>query len=151
MFNIVSGSWWTNYILHYRLCPKICIKHAVEKVLPLWNGWGDRYTILCPRQRMVYLLDSSKQLYCRIITVAACQGHTIWIRNYSHGNYVLYNSKTTDLLCLHGWIVKKMNQHDTWKPSWGFSVTVSEWIRCWKSKVNFCLRCKKTVQHIIKH
>lgn len=48
MFNIVSGSWWTNYILLYRLCPKICIKH-VERVLLLWDGWGVRYTILCPR------------------------------------------------------------------------------------------------------
>lgn len=38
--------------------------------------------------------DTGKQQYPRVINVAACQDHIIWIRNYNHGVFQRYNSKT---------------------------------------------------------
>ena len=90
-----------------------------------------------------------KQQYSRIINVAACWGHIICIQNYNHRNYVLYNSKTTDLH-FHGWMVEKMKQWDTWKRSRGHCRSVSEWLWSYGSRVNFCLRCKQRERIVMK-
>lgn len=128
MLSSVPGFWWTNYTTAHEALSQD--QHQI------WCPYGMGGVLGEPFFLNLTLTDTGSQQYCRIINVAASQDHIVWIRNNNHGFYVFYNSKTTDLLYLHGWIVEKMNIHDTWKHSWGFTVTMSEWIRCYRSKVN---------------
>lgn len=117
------------------------ISHFPSKMIPICLAVfqvSDEPTTHCTRGSGNGM---DKQQYSTIINVAACWDHILYIWNYNHRNYVLYDSKTTDLH-FHGWMAEKMKQCDTWKHSQGHRRSVSEWIRSDRSRVNFCLCCK---------
>lgn len=155
MLSSVPGFWLTKCTLNWRLRPKTCFIHARKKLLYDYSPYGMGGVIGAPFvlldwQGQTAILGLQTLFSLGIINVAVCQDHIIWIRNCNHGNYVLYNSKTTGLLFCMVSGERKMNLHDTWKHSWEWSMTMSEWILCYRSKVNFCLCWRGRELHFIK-